>query len=107
LSGQENFVDKKRPLQADAWIGDAVLALWARLHILAADGVVDGPKFLRMTSNQFLAAFGDPTAVEAQIGQVYRNGGEAAAFAWIEQNIAPLFGRQEENRLKRVRPRSV
>lgn len=87
--------------QADAWIGDAVLALWARLHILRNDRIVDGPKFLRMTSNQFLAAFGEPTRVEAEIGRVYREGGEAAAFAWIEERIAPLFSRQEENRLKR------
>jgi hypothetical protein len=92
-------------MQADAWIGDAVLALWARLQILRDDGVVDGPKFLRMTSNQFLAAIGEPTAVEAQIGRVYREHGEAAALAWIEENVAPVFGRQEENRLKRVRPR--
>ena len=99
-------MDKNRPLQADAWVGDAVLALWARLHILQTDGFVDGPKFLRMTSNQFLAAFGEPTAVEAQIGRVYRDSGEEAAFAWIEQHIAPLFGRQEENRLKRPRPRN-
>jgi dsRNA-specific ribonuclease len=100
-------VDRNRQLQADAWIGDAVLALWARLHILRADGLVDGPKFLRMTSNQFLAAFGEPTAVEAQIGRVYRDSGEAAAFAWIEENIAPLFVRQEENRLKRTPARRV
>jgi hypothetical protein len=93
--------------QADAWIGDAVLALWARLHILRSDGAVDGPKFLRMTSNQFLGAFGEPTIVEAQIGRAYRDGGEAAAFAWIEENIAPLFGKQEAKRLRRVRPRII
>jgi hypothetical protein len=98
-------LDRDRQLQAEAWIGDAVLALWARLHILQADGSVDGPKFLRMTSNQFLAAFGEPTAVEAQIGRLYRQGGEPAAFAWIEANIAPLFLRQEENRLRRTKPR--
>ena len=77
-----------------------MLALWARLHILREDGVLDGAKFLRMTSNQFLAAFGEPTAVEAQIGRAYRDGGEAAAFAFIEEKIAPLFGRQEEKRLR-------
>lgn len=95
-------MDRNRQLQADAWIGDAVLALWARLHILRVDGELDGPKFLRMTSNQFLGAFGEPTAVEAQIGRVYRDGGEAAAFAWIEEKIAPLFARQEEKRLRGV-----
>lgn len=100
-------MDKNRQLQADAWIGDAVLALWARLRILGADGVVDGAKFLRMTSNQFLTAFGEPTAVEAQIGRVYRDGGEAAAFAWIDEKMGPLLLRQEENRLRRHRPKSI
>lgn len=94
-------MDRRGQLQADAWIGDAVLGLWARLQILRDDRMVDGPKFLRMTSNQFLAAFGEPTVVEAHIGKLYRESGEAAAFAWIDQNIAPLFGRQEENRLRR------
>ena len=96
-------MDRRGQLQADAWIGDAVLGLWARLQILRDDGVVDGPKFLRMTSNQFLAALGEPTTVEAQIGKLYLESGEAAAFAWIEQNIAPVFRRQEENRLRRTR----
>ena len=91
-------MDRYREAQTDAWIGDAVLALWARLHILNAAGVVDGPKFLRMTSNQFLGALGEPTAIEAQIGRVYRQRGEAAAFQWIEEQIAPLFARQEEKR---------
>lgn len=91
---------RHRETQADAWIGDAVLALWARLHILRVDGVLDGPKFLRMTSNQFLGALGEPTAVEAQIGRAYREGGEAAAFKWIEEKISPLFERQEEKRAR-------
>jgi hypothetical protein len=89
-------------LQADAWIGDAVLCLWARLHILEEAGAIDGPKCVRMTSNQFLAAFGDPTAVEAQIGRVYRSAGETAAFRWIEESLAPTFRRQEENRRRKL-----
>jgi hypothetical protein len=94
--------------QSDAWIGDAVLSLWARLRILRDDGTVDGPKLIRMTSNSFLGALGEPTSVEAEIGRAYRAGGEVAAFEWIEREIAPLFDRQEENRLKRTRtgPRS-
>ena len=95
-------MDKQR-LQSEAWIGDAVLLLWARLHILKADGNLDGPKCIRMTSNQFLSAFGEPTAVEAELGRVYLSQGERAAFDWIESRIAPLFARQEENRLKRNR----
>ncbi len=82
----------------DAWIGDAVLALYARLKILREEGQVDGEKSKRLTSNQFLAAFGEPTRVEAQIGRAYAKDGLAAAFGWIEQNLVPLFERQEENR---------
>ena len=89
--------------QSDAWIGDAVLSLWARLRILREGGGVDGPKMIRMTSNAFLGALGEPTSVEAEIGRIYRAGGEAAAFEWMEREIAPLFARQEENRLKRGR----
>jgi len=92
----------KDRLQAEAWIGDAVLCLWARLNILNDSGVVDGPKCIRITSNQFLAAFGDPTVVEAELGRVYKTEGEAAAFRWIEERLAPTFSRQEENRRKRL-----
>ena len=95
------LMDKHR-LQADAWIGDALLCLWARLNILSQDGVIDGPKCIRMTSNQFLTAFGDPTEVEARIGRAYRSGGEAAAFRWIEETLAPTFSRQEENRRRKL-----
>ena len=95
-------IDKAR-LQADAWIGDAILLLWARLHILRADGRLDGPKSIRMTSNQFLSAFGEPTAVEAEIGRIYLRDGERAALDWIESNIAPFFAKQEENRFRRGR----
>ena len=97
-------MDKER-LQAEAWIGDAVLCLWARIHILQTCGAVDGPKCVRLTSNQFLATIGEPTAVEAELGRIYQREGERAAFQWIEERIAPLFARQEDNRLKRMRPR--
>ena len=95
-------MNRRAQLQAEAWIGDAILALWARLKILQMDAGVDGPKFLRMTSNQFLAALGEPTEVEAKIGRIYREGGEAAAFSWLDENVAPVLARQEENRLRRT-----
>jgi hypothetical protein len=85
----------------DAWIGDAVLALYARLKILREDGRVDGEKCKRLTSNQFLGTFGEPTRVEAKIGRVYASEGLEAAFRWIEGHLLPLFERQEENRKKR------
>jgi hypothetical protein len=72
-----------------AWIGDAVLALYARLKILREDGTLDGEKAVRMSSNQFLAAFGEPTAVEAGIGRVFERDGLDAAFAHIESALVP------------------
>ena len=90
-------------LQADAWIGDAVLTLYARLRILHRDGGIDGEKCRRMTSNQFLSSLGDPTQLEAQLGRVYTRQGLAAAFTWIDVKLMPLFERQEENRIKRAR----
>jgi hypothetical protein len=87
----------------DAWIGDAVLALYARLKILREDGRVDGEKCKRLTSNQFLGSFGEPTRVEAKIGRVYAAAGLQAAFEWIDAQLLPLFEKQEENRKKRFK----
>lgn len=85
-----------------AWIGDAVLALYARLRILREDGSLDGEKAVRMSSNQFLSAAGEPTAVEAAIGRTFESDGLDAAFAHIERVLMPLFERQEEKRLRRA-----
>jgi dsRNA-specific ribonuclease len=87
----------------EAWIGDAVLTLYARLKILREDGKLDGEKSKRLTSNQFLGTFGEPTKVEAKIGGVYQAQGLQAAFGWIDAHLLPLFERQEENRQKRRR----
>ena len=89
----------ERPVN-EAWIGDAVLALYARLKILREDGRVDGEKCKRLTSNQFLGTLGEPTKVEADVGRVYARDGLEAAFHWIEQHLLPLFERQEANRMK-------
>ncbi len=84
----------------DAWIGDAVLCLYARTRILREQGMVNGPRCELMTSNHFLSATGDPTKVEAEIGRVYASAGLDAAFAWIEERLMPVFARQEEKRLR-------
>ena len=89
-------------LLQQAWLGDAVLALYVREKILRDDGVLDGDKYTRMTSNQFLSAWGEPTAVEAEIGRLYQQGGLPAAFALIETRLVPVFARQEQNRRKRL-----
>lgn len=98
---QEPARRKKQVLRDQAWIGDAVLALYARLKILREDGTLDGEKAVRMSSNQFLAAFGEPTAVEAAIGRVFEREGLDAAFAHIERVIMTLFGKQEEKRQRK------
>jgi hypothetical protein len=88
-------------LQAEAWVGDAVLCLYGRLRILRHGGKVDGAQYQRMASNQFLSAFGEPTAVEAKLGRLYEEQGLEAAFQWIEERWMPLFDRQEAKRAKR------
>ena len=90
-------------LAQEAWIGDAVLSLYARLKILREDQVLDGEKCIRMTSNQFLNSVGEPTAVEAEVGRAFERDGLQAAFAWIEEHLAPVFERQESNRMKKAR----
>ena len=83
-----------RELRDLAWIGDAVLALYARQWLLEQP---DHPLFtrqqlfIRLTSNAFLQALGEPTKVEAQIGVVYKEKGLEAAFTYIENNLRPLF----------------
>ncbi|MGC4016883.1 MAG: hypothetical protein QM755_20570 [Luteolibacter sp.] len=81
-----------------AWVGDAVLALFAREFVLRERQTMDGVWFTRLTSNDFLSAFGNPTRVEASIGKLYREQGLAAAFAWIETEMLPLFRKQIANR---------
>jgi hypothetical protein len=96
-----NAASRRRKILEQAWIGDAVLSLYARSRILQADGAVDSAKFERMTSNRFLATRGEPSEVEAEVGRVYDAEGLDAAFSWIEQELMPLFDRQEEKRLRR------
>lgn len=97
--------DRRRKIINQAWIGDAVLGLYVRLKILRDDGTLDGEKFSRMTSNQFLTILGEPTEVEADLGREYERAGLEAAFAWIDERLLPHFDRQEAKRLKAVRPR--
>ncbi len=85
----------------EAWIGDAVLLLYARRKVLDHVGKLDAAMCARLTSNQFLSSFGEPTKVEAEIGRVYQQSGLEAAFFWIEERLLPLFQRQEGNRLRK------
>ena len=90
--------DAIREERERAWIGDAVLALFARSWVLRERGVMDGDWFTRLTSNDFLSAFGQPTRVEARIGDIYRREGLEAAFAWMEAEFIPLLRKQMARR---------
>ncbi|TVP79379.1 MAG: hypothetical protein EA353_06340 [Puniceicoccaceae bacterium] len=95
-----NTEDKR----SKAWIGDAVLALYARQWILQQPDIRVKDRaevFIQMTSNQFLASLGEPTAVEAEIGLAYQKGGLQVAFQHIESTIMPLFQKQ---RIKSKQP---
>ena len=85
-----------------AWIGDAVLALFARNWILEKKKKMDAKMFTRMTSNIFLNSFGNPTKVEAEIGLIFNNEGLEKAFIHIEQSILPLFLKQEKKRIRQA-----
>ena len=80
----------------EAWVGDAVLALYVRRWILKEHGQMEGEMFVRYTSNDFLSRKGNPTSVEAEIGRVYEREGEQAAFDWIEAHLFPIFQEQEK-----------
>ena len=84
-----------------AWVGDAVLALYAREWILRERGKMDGALQAQMTSNDFLATIGNPTGLEAEIGVIYETEGLQAAFTWISHEILPAFLAQERNRARK------
>lgn len=94
-------MDREKRQREEAWIGDAVLTLFIRELILREQGGIDGRRLERLTSNQFLAAFGQPTTVEAAIGRAYAAGGLPGAYAWIERSLLPQVRRQEEKQSRR------
>jgi hypothetical protein len=83
--------ERRRQILEEAWVGDAVLCLYARRAILRVIGAVDGERFVQMTSNRFLARFGEPSEVEASIGRIYEREGLEAAFGWIEATMGAAF----------------
>lgn len=75
--------------QSEAWIGDAVLALYVREMLLHEYGEIDGAAFSTLTSNKFLLLFGNPTEIEAAIGRAYLSGQLAHAYEWINAELLP------------------
>ena len=89
-----------------AWVGDAVLALFAREWILKQKDISNKERanvFIQITSNQFLSSLGEPTSIAAEIGVVYEADGLHAALEFIEQKILLLFLKR---RAKRKQPGS-
>ncbi|MFR1412305.1 MAG: hypothetical protein ACLSUW_08415 [Akkermansia sp.] len=76
-------------LRIEAWVGDAILALYVREWILAEEGAINGRLFVEFTSNDFVRRTGNATGVEAEIGRMFKAEGLEAAYAWIEQNLRP------------------
>jgi hypothetical protein len=93
-------MDPKETEKAEAWLGDAVLALFARQWILDTFGKADGELQGLITSNQFLSRFGAPTAVEAALGRIWQNEGLPAAMAELQTRFLPEMIRH----LRRQRP---
>ncbi len=90
--------DSIKTEREEAWIGDAVLSLYARRWILRELGCMDAGAFADMTSNHFLSTVGRPTAVEARIGRAFNTGGLAEAERIITEELLPLYVRQRRNR---------
>ena len=78
-----------------------MLALFAREFVLRERGCMDGVLFTHLTSNKFLSSFGNPTSIEASIGEIYRAEGLDAAHAYIATEFLPLFQKadHEENKM--------
>ncbi|HMC60718.1 MAG TPA: hypothetical protein VKJ01_16130 [Candidatus Solibacter sp.] len=91
-------MSRREQVLKEAWLGDAVLCLYARQKILREDGGIEAAKCTRMTSNRFLSAVGEASEMEAEIGRAYAGEGLEAAFAWIERKLMPVFERQENKR---------
>lgn len=97
--GAELIKSEEERLKREAWVGDAILALYVREWILEMTGEINGAWFIEFTSNDFLRRTGNPTAVEAKIGRVLQSDGLEGAYAWIEHKLRPRM----EERLKVLR----
>lgn len=89
-------MDEIEQLREQAWIGDAVLALFVRSWLLTPTNrgtnvAQRATLFELFVSNQFLSTFGEPTRVEAEIGRLYQSDGLSAAFAFIEAKFLKRF----------------
>ncbi len=94
-------LDSESMLRDSAWIGDAVLSLYLRRLLIENEiepASVRTEVFKYFSSNTFLNSFGRPTAMEAEIGDIYYSEGLGAAFSFIETKYLPVIKRQLANR---------
>jgi len=94
-------IDKKLE-QEQAWIGDALLGLFARDWILKREKKIDAEMFKHMTSNNFLNNIGNPTKIEAKIGRIYKNQGYTKVLDYLEKELIPVFLKQEKKRIRKA-----
>jgi hypothetical protein len=89
--------------RGEAWVGDAVLALYARRWLLryTPKKLSDGDRqqlFELFVSNQFLSSFGEPSQIEAAIGRKFEQEGLTAAFVHIEKSFLDSFCKSARKR---------
>jgi hypothetical protein len=89
--------------RGEAWVGDAVLALYARRWLLryTPKKISDADRqrlFELFVSNQFLSSFGEPSQVEAAIGRKFEQEGLLAAFTYIENSFLDSFRKSARKR---------
>jgi hypothetical protein len=102
-SVRDENMNSERALRDQAWVGDAVLALYARHWLLrhTPKKMSDADRqqlFELFVSNQFLSSFGEPSQVEAAIGRKFEQEGLLAAFTYIEKSFLESFCRSARKR---------
>jgi len=90
-------------VRGEAWVGDAVLALYARRWLLRYTtkkmSEADRQQLFELfVSNQFLSSFGEPSQVEAAIGRKFEEEGLLAAFTHIENSFLDSFRKRARKR---------
>ncbi len=84
-----------------AWIGDAILALYARKWILKQSSIQAKERasvFQSMTTNEFLSHWGEPTQVESRIGKIFEEDGFEKAMHYIEANLLPIVIKRQKQK---------
>ena len=84
-----------------AWIGDAILSLYARKWILDQSSIHAKEReevFQSMTTNAFLSHWGDPTKVESRIGKIFKEEGLEKAMLYIELTILPIAIKRQKQK---------